>query len=322
MRLSRSTLLLTITLILTPVGCGTERTTDGASDGSSGEVALVSSESQQTRRAVEEFYNSWEGGADAARAVAVLTAHGYNSDYSACMAAKGYEMPWQSAIGPGYVEPDALQATRWLREPNRRTFTASAMLSAHGTKVAKWHERDLSDAEHTAGLACLEDAEEIGDDEVNALAHPPGYHAVMSAWEERTVAAVAEVAGTPEAFDECLVDKVLPGPDGTVMDVITYMEESAPGPSEIPLLSGEPSAAWNRYVHEETQLLEARWDCAEPVYDAAMATIPEVVVSMEADFPSEIAALREHWGSVKRDAQELGWSPQDPYAGWSPKETN
>jgi hypothetical protein len=297
-------------------GTATGQTTDLASLPTGGDVASVSAAAGEVRSEVQRFYDSWEGGLTGNQAAEVLISYGRNGDYSECMAAKGFDVPWQSTIS-AWSEPDALLATRWLRDPNYRSWEQYARDDAHNLLAEQAHDKEISEAEQQAGIQCDAQRTEMSDAEADAMLHPPGYDKLKAEWDLRTEAAVTAVAGPPEKLEDCLAGQAMPGKlagEENVDAVIDFMESRMPGPADVPGPSETATEQWQQYMQYESQLMQARWACAGPVYEEGLTAVLPVIESLQRDFPDELAALQEHWAKLQADASELGWSAANPYA--------
>lgn len=52
----------------------------------------------------------------------------------------------------------------------------------------------------------------------------------------------------------------------------------------------------------------------------AMRSVPAVIEKFEQDYGLELATLRQHWKSVKAEAEVLGWSEDQPFLTLTPAE--
>lgn len=126
----------------------------------------------------------------------------------------------------------------------------------------------------------------------------------------------ADLPGLPEGTDPPDIDG---GFDIDAVPLPLAMQALAPTPSDIPLGSEPSTPEWDKYLQLEQTVLDAEWECAEPVYEAGMKVMPEVIDQFQKQHATDIDTMIGHWAQTMQQASRLGWSPDRPFAAATPQ---
>lgn len=316
--LSLVTLTIAASALLT--GCGEDRPDAGGLDSVlPTRTVEVPKDVDQIRQDVDAFYQSWHGSLDDRQAADVVLAYELNGKFDECVEEAGFEQDWRDTINTAAEWP-ALQPTRWLREP-MRLWSAPKLLQYR--EFGTDEDTDVTDPKHSEAIRrCRKENPPLS--RPNDLLFPKPLDKLEAEWKQLTTGTVWPITGDEDAYVACLSKnaEVVPGEhldsssyDDMINSYLRLLASIEPTPAEIPDGQHEPSEKWNAYVAAETAFEEAAWECSEPVYNAGMRALPDLVNTFQSKHATDIQELERHWDEMRTTAEGLGWSPDEPYAG-------
>ena len=187
-------------------------------------------------------------------------------------------------------------------EVGQRIESAANAHEARGEEAAA--ERDCR-AEHPGA----------GDDAVGEIRDPAVVRELTKGWST-ALAPVLAAGGDPASYDECMASNGILATLGVESTDEARRALSSPMPPGSVPLGDEPSTPeWDAYLADERAFVDADWTCREEVRRGLGDGVAESVESFETEYADQIDAARQHWESVRRQAEALGWSPAEQPSG-------
>ncbi|MFT3872734.1 MAG: hypothetical protein QM714_08825 [Nocardioides sp.] len=263
-----------------------------------------------------DAYVSWAGSNDEHQAAEVLVAYALNGGYSECMEAAGYPRPWQESISPPPVFKDGLLYSFWAGGRRDGYFSQTVINGEIGqrTELAENAVNAVGE-EADAEMVCGEANPAASDSTVEGYRDPPVVSRLEHEWAE-ALAPVLVAGGDPRDYDACIAETgILEGSGFDSVDEFTDQLASLMPVGTVPLGDEASTPEWDAYLVTEQEFVDADWNCRKDVRAELADEVTEAVAGFEAAHGDQISQARSHWDSVAAQAEDLGWTPDDPYLG-------
>lgn len=284
---------------------------------------------------VERTHRQWAGTTEDRDAAQVVRAYALNGKYSDCMAAKGYDgFDWRRGIDP--AEPSQDTGLTGLLEPFGTHQVRDEVL--HKARAARYEYESnhperfqpvWNDAVVAAIDKCLAKADSADDEELDALTEPDGLEDLTQAWYDaaETRKVLLWDATSPEAAEyvACMTQRGYPPAKGEWESaphirqlILDRVARKAPTDWRV-LTDPEKRAAspkWQAFVKAEQAMLDADETCRVPIVNARIADVKELQDAFGREHSDQISEVADGWTRIRARAGELGWSPDEPFAGY------
>lgn len=297
----RTRCVLVVAGVLLLAGCG-----EVAPDADAGAAAELAAE-----------VAAWWGTEADAQAGAVLVAYSLNGETDQCLAERGYpRFDWRASIMPtGGVQPyvgaiAGLEGSMLFADDYERSLRAPDVERTLNSPP------DRSKDEVAAEDACLEESREtdVSDDALEDIGLPSVVAQLRERWQETAAEAEAPVIDDDE-LTACVESKDLPELRGGSVDELAHLADEVQREIEAEKLSVDETVA--RFAAWDGAVTGALRECAEPYAEAADEAVVAAYEEFEREHADRIEQAKAAWVGVRREAEELGWSPDDPYAGYT-----
>ena len=292
-------------------------------------LATTSQDTNVILEDVDRWFSSWAGGRAEQQAAAVVWAYYQNGGVSECLESRGIAWAWQKGIGVVTV-PDFFGPT--VMAPPVRYLSDEPLLNAEVGRLEVLRRQsapaevddDINECRRLSpGPGPLLDADGVGEEEMARRLRPAVIDDLTSDWYDALRAEASSVIDE-KGFVNCFMESspggplegVRPGPAGENWSDV--FEESVPAPVLIPVGDEQVSPEWQRTLNIERVIVDAVWQCTSGSYDDAASKLPGLVDRFEAEHAKAIDEAAASWDSVRRQAEQLGWSPHSPLAGFTP----
>ncbi len=256
------------------------------------------------------------GTLDEHRAAEVVIAHKLNGAFSSCIADRGYPRPWTESVWPAPVPKDSLLYSFWAAGRLDGYYSQKVITAEVGQRIesaANAHEARGEEA--AAERDCRAEHPGAGDDAVGEIRDPAVVRELTKGWST-ALAPVLAAGGDPASYDECMASNGILATLGVESTDEARRALSSPMPPGSVPLGDEPSTPeWDAYLADERAFVDADWTCREEVRRGLGDGVAESVESFETEYADQIDAARQHWESVRRQAEALGWSPAEQPSG-------
>lgn len=292
----------TITTAILLAGCGSL----GAGSASSNDL--------------EQQIRPWWGATSDAQAGEVLAANSLNGRVDSCLEARGYpRFDWRASIFPPANDTTPATVYAVLTSDTRSLFADDYVPGRESADV----ERRLnsppnrSDAEIAAEDSCLEEARkvDVSDDDLDAMKLPPEVAELRDSWREELARAESEVVA-PEKVMSCFDALELTEARGRAGNELATLASEVHREIEAEGLSADEADA--KFAAWDSAIVQGIRECSEPYVEAAQESISAAYAKFASEHADEIEQAERAWAAVRRDATSLGWSPDDPLAGYTP----
>lgn len=262
-------------------------------------------------------YVAWAGTDAEHQAAEVVAAYALNGDYSDCMSTAGYERPWQESISPAPVFKDGLLYSFWGAGPLDGYYSQKVLNAEIGQRAdLAANSVDAIGDEAQAELDCGADtSQEPSDVEVEGYRSPSVVRDLQEQWALALAPALA-AGGDIEDYDACVAKGGYLEENG--VRSVTELREllSADLPVGTVPVGDEPSTPeWDAYLAKEHSFVTRDWNCRKDARAAISDDISQAAEEFESTHSDQITQARDHWDSMTAQAEDLGWSPEDPVAG-------
>lgn len=332
-RIAASVLVVGVAVL--SAACGTGRV-DSPAEGQPPEpgsapelVVQLPVEDVERIRKIRASFERWAGSVEDRQAAAVVQAYGNNGAQADCVAEKGMTWAWQGAITGVRVEAFYMQNV--FVAPPERFITFDAQINAPAARLEPLLHRTPAEPLASALDECSFTAGgpgqvlgRLSEEQLGNLTYPSIIEDLSFEWEAMLVEATAEF-GSPKAVSTCLTQtKITTGPLSGVpagkagQGWLTAARKALPTAELIPDL-GAPSASmkWDAALATEKQLAILLWECHDDSFGKALGNVEAALPRFETNLAADITAAEEGWNEVREVAGKLGWTPDDPLAGFT-----
>lgn len=264
-----------------------------------------------------QSYVAWAGTDAEHQAAEVVAAHALNGDYSDCMSEAGYERPWQRTISPPPVFKDGLLYSFWGAGPLDGYYSQKLINAEIGRRAdLAANSVNATGDEAQAELDCRADPRpEPSDDEVEGYRSPPVVLDLQAQWSHALAPALA-AGGDLAEYDACVAQDGYLKENGARSATELREQLSADLPVATVPLGDEPSTPeWDAYLAKERSFVTVDWNCRKEARASISDDISQAVEEFDSANSDQITQARDHWDSMTAQAEDLGWSPGDPFAG-------
>lgn len=322
-------------LLFLSAGCGDLGAVDGHGSASRAEagpapelVVDLPPVDRDRLAAVRGAFERWSGGVWDRQAAAVISAYANNGAQADCIAEKGLRWDWRRGIPPIRTESYYLQSP--LLAPPERFVTFERQVNAEAAALEPAHHETppepLASALDECSLTTGGPGKILGqmsEEEIQALTMPSAVEDLTIEWEAMLVEASAEF-GNPATVMACIEKtKISDGPLGDIpagragQRWLTAVEDSLPPADRSPRLgSTSTDQDWVEAQAAEAQLATALWECHDDSFSQALANLEAALPRFEKNQAVDLAEAEQGWARVRELADELGWAPDDPLAGY------
>lgn len=263
-----------------------------------------------------DTYVSWAGSDDEHQAAEVLVAYAVNGGYSECMEAAGYPRPWQESISPPPVFKDGLLYSFWAGGRRDGYFSQTVINGEIGQRT-EWASNapGISGEGAEAASDCREANLAASDEAIGRYRNPRVVSRLQDAWAE-ALAPVLIAGGQPSAYDACIAETgILEKNRVDSVDELTDQLSDLMPVGTVPLGDEASTPEWDAYLAMEQEFVDADWGCRKEVRAGLADEVSQAMAGFRTAHGDQIRQAREHWDSVAAQAEDLGWTPDDPFAG-------
>lgn len=264
-----------------------------------------------------EKIRAWWGTDADAEAGQVLAAHSLNSVMDSCLEERGYpRFDWRASIFPASSDQEfAIGSVLGVFDSTLFADDYTRSLETSGVEVKLNSPPKRSAKEIATEDVCLEESrkDEPSEDAIDAMQLPPAAAELREKWQT-TVADAESGAVKADAFTSCFEDKKLPELRGRSGEELAHLADEVQREIDAENLPATEAAA--KFREWDSPITEAFRECAAPYAGDVAKAVDRAYESFESEHAKLIAQAQEAWASVRRDAEKLGWSPEDPLAGY------
>jgi hypothetical protein len=207
----------------------------------------------------------------------------------------------------------------WLRQPMQPVVSESVQLQARLVRAMDVPPSDPLTGRNGRVLdRCLTMSQrtkhpEASDDEVEKLFSPAFDSSTARAFG-RLIGSVTRRLPSDDRYARCMKRAGSPvhgeANDGGYNDFNIATERvrrTAPPLPDIPEQGETGSAAWQKFLGREQELLRDDASCRKAEYEKGMAALAPKLGAFRRQHAEELTRLRAHWASVDQEAQAHGW---------------
>lgn len=270
-------------------------------------------------------YAVWAGSIEDRQAAAVVQAYVDNGGQAECAAAHGEHWDWQRGIAE--IEVPYYWGFEPVLAPPVRGFSGPASINQEALRRGEMRDLDNPEDLEPVLHACSAEgapapsmlprsAREDGEE----FLHPAVLDALQSDWDQ-TLSQIGREHLRLTDLSACLSRQEPTGalagtPAGPDM-ASGWADVLADAESEVQRSAGR-SESIERLQQVEEPIVQALWACTRDVHAPATEDLVSRMDAFNHDHAAEISQAREHWREMRALAGRLGWSADDPFAGYLP----
>ncbi|WP_162598763.1 hypothetical protein [Nocardioides gilvus] len=264
-----------------------------------------------------EKISTWWGSTADAEAGQVLASYSLNGITDSCLEQRGYpRFDWRASIFPVSSSQEfAVGGVLGVFDSMLFADDYARSLETDDIETFLNSPPERSEKEIAAEDACLKESRksDVSDDELDAMKLPPAVAELRGLWQETVTDAESRVVKADE-FKSCFDEEKLPEMRGRSGDELAHLADEVKREIEAEKLSPKETVA--KFGEWDSAITGAFRECAEPYLAEVQNAIDAAHQQFERDHATQIKQAQDAWASVRRDAEKLGWSPDEPLAGY------